>query len=455
MPAVRRPAHSDAKMDPSDDPTRSAAPAPPPDPAGRQPGGVEGRRWNRQLLRGTAAALVVALVFAGGVGFDRTGVLGGPAAEPPPPDAAQFDLIRQAWDLLRTEYVGARDLDPTKLAYGAIDGLTQAVGDTGHTTFLTPTERKDAAAALSGTYVGIGVELDTKDGQAVVVGVIRGGPGEAAGIRAGDHIVAVDGKSSGGADLDAVAGSIRGSAGTVVTLTLARDGVKTPITVRVVRAEVHLPAVESATVPGTTLAILRVEQFSTGASDAFASQLQSLLAGHPTGLVLDLRGDPGGYVNEAVGIASQFLASGDVYRARDASGKETPVAVRPPHLAPTIPLVVLVDNGTASSAEIVAGALQDAGRAKIVGATTFGTGTVLAEFPLTDGSALRIGTEEWLTPKGQPIWHHGIAPDVTVALPAGVLPDVPDDLARLGASGVRQTKDAQLAKAIELLRPAS
>jgi carboxyl-terminal processing protease len=197
--------------------------------------------------------------------------------------------------------------------------------------------------------------------------------------------------------------------------------------------------------------MIRVEQFSAGAGDAFASQLKALLAQHPSGLVLDLRGDPGGYVSEAVTIASEFLTGGDVYITRDAAGHETKVPVKPGALAPSIPLVALVDAGTASSAEIVAGALADAGRATLVGTTTFGTGTVVAEYQLADGSALRIGTIEWLTPAGATIWNHGISPSVAVALPAGVRPVTPDGLAALGAAGVRSTTDAQLARAISLL----
>ncbi len=145
-------------------------------------------------------------------------------------------------------------------------------------------------------------------------------------------------------------------------------------------------------------------------------------------IVLDLRGNPGGYVNEAVGVASQFLKSGIVYIERNADGDETSHQVSPDGVATDLPLVVLVDGNTASSSEIVSGALQDAGRAKIVGETTFGTGTVLGEFALSDGSALRVGTVEWLTPDGRRIWHEGIAPDVSGRAPDDVAPLTPDDV---------------------------
>jgi carboxyl-terminal processing protease len=156
-------------------------------------------------------------------------------------------------------------------------------------------------------------------------------------------------------------------------------------------------------------------------------------------------------VNEAVGVASQFLTSGLVYIERNAADERTEHPVTPNGVATDLPLVVVVDGNTASSAEIVAGALQDPGRAKVVGETTFGTGTVLSEYDLSDGSALRVGTVEWLTPTGRRIWHEGIAPDVPVALPEGSLPLTPEEVAKLTAAAAKDLPDTQLAKAIEVL----
>ena len=160
-------------------------------------------------------------------------------------------------------------------------------------------------------------------------------------------------------------------------------------------------------VPGTDTALLYLDSFSTGSADAVIKALKEIKTAGADRLIFDLRGNPGGYVNEAVKIASQFLSEGVVYIDRDADGNETPQKVTPGGVALDIPMVVLVDANTASSSEIVSGALQDAGRAQIVGVTTFGTGTVLGEFELSDKSALRIGTVEWLTPKGRQIWHDG------------------------------------------------
>jgi carboxyl-terminal processing protease len=168
-------------------------------------------------------------------------------------------------------------------------------------------------------------------------------------------------------------------------------------------------------------------------------------------IVLDLRGNPGGYVNEAVGVASQFLSSGVVYQERNADGGVETHEVSAEGVARDLPLIVLVDGNTASSSEIVSGAIQDAGRARVVGQTTFGTGTVLGEFVLSDGSALRVGTVEWLTPDGRRIWHEGIAPDVDVALPEDVDPLTPDEVRSMTPAEVKAMTDAQLAKALELV----
>jgi carboxyl-terminal processing protease len=225
--------------------------------------------------------------------------------------------------------------------------------------------------------------------------------------------------------------------------------------VKVVRADVPIHPVAWTLVPGTKTALIALEQFSSGAADEVVKTLKAAREAGAERVVLDLRGNPGGYVNEAVGVASQFLSSGVVYVERNADGNETQTPVSAGGVATDLPLVVVVDGNTASSAEIVAGAIQDAGRAKIVGETTFGTGTVLAEYDLSDGSALRVGTTEWLTPKGREIWHHGIAPDVPVTLPEGSIPLTPDDVAKLSAAAATKLPDPQLAKALEIVGSAT
>lgn len=414
----------------------------------------------RRLRRAVAVVAVLGLVgaaFGAGAGADRLGILGAhsPAASTAPAaGSAQFDLIRQAWDLLHTQYVGRSGLDDPKLAYAAIDALTTAVGDTGHTSFERPSDLATEAAALNGSYVGIGAELDTDTAGPMIVGVFDGSPAAGAGLGPGDRIVAVDGRGIAGLTLSDLSSHIRGPAGTSVSLTVRTAGGATR-TVRLVRAKVTIPSVEWAMVPGTRVADVRIEQFSKGADDALVAALRAAEAAGARGVILDLRHDPGGLVDEATGVASQFVASGLVYESEDASGTVTPVPVRQGGIATDLPIVVLVDQYTASASEIVAGALQDARRATVVGETTFGTGTVLAEFTLADGSALRIGTVQWLTPAGRQIWHHGITPDVTVSLASGATLLLPGDLARLGRDGLTRSGDAQLLAALRLLAGAA
>jgi carboxyl-terminal processing protease len=434
--------------------------APGPSQASGSPTAGRGRGTE---IRRAAIGLALALTFSVGIGVGRLvpSVEGGAGTTTPTPtanssSAQELALIGQAWDILHQQYVGKDQLDDRALAYGAINGLADAVGDTGHTSFLTPEERAARQDELSGSYVGIGVRIDTAaDGLPVIDQVFKGSPADKAGLKAGDKLTEVDGKATSGHSLDEVAGWVRGEAGTTVRIEVRSGTTGTEREVRLVRAAVAEVVVSWTMVPGTKTAFLRLDQFSNGSADDVKAALGEIKAAGAERLILDLRGNPGGYVNEAVGVASQFLSSGDVYIERDAAGHETHHPVSPGGVATDIPLVVLVDGGTASSAEIVSGALQDARRAQIVGAKTFGTGTVLGEFPLTDGSALRVGTVEWLTPDGRRIWHEGITPDVAVARAADVTPLGPDDVRPMTAEQVASLSDPQLARALTIVAEAS
>jgi carboxyl-terminal processing protease len=441
------------------EPLDATAVAPGPSQVSGSPTAGRGRG---AAIRRSAIGLALVLTFSVGIGVGRSMLPtsgGADATTPNPTDrptsAQELALIGQAWQILHDEYVGADQLDDQALAYGAIHGLTEAVGDTGHTSFLTPEERAQRAKELSGSYVGIGVRIAiAEDGLPVIEAVFRGSPAEKAGLKPGEELIAVDGKATVGHDLDEVAMWVRGEAGSTVTIEVRTGSQGTARVVSIVRADVAEVVVSWAMVPGATTALLRLDQFSHGAADDVKTALGEILAAGADRLILDLRGDPGGFVNEAVGVASQFLSSGDVYVERDAAGKETSHPVSPGGVAAGLPLVVLVDRGTASSAEIVAGALQDAGRGQVVGVKTFGTGTVLGEFPLEDGSALRVGTVEWLTPKGRRIWHEGIVPDVIVERAADIVPMGPDDIRAMTAAQVAALTDPQLSRALTLAKAA-
>ena len=421
-----------------------------PPPSSRRLGG---------LIRPAATGLVLLATFGFGVGVGRQGPppatptdgTGSPAATTDPSDEDDLALIREAWNAIQEHYVDSADLDDRELAYAAIDGLTEAVGDTGHTEFMTPEEREQRKSALSGSYVGIGAEVDTTDEELpLVVGVFRDSPADRAGLRAGDVITAVDGRPTAGDSLDDVISTIRGEAGTQVVLTVRPEAGGDEREIRIVRADVQIEPVSWAMVPGTSTAMLRLEQFSSGAAAKLRSAIDDARDARAERLVLDLRGNPGGYVNEAVAVASEFLSSGIVYVERNADGEEKPTGVKEGGHATDLPVAVLIDGGSASAAEIVSGAIQDAGRGQLVGEQTFGTGTVLAEVALADGSALRIGTVEWLTPNGRVIWHEGITPDEIVERPDDVEPIVPEDLVEMTESEVAGLADPQLRRALEL-----
>src|SRR6266542_2523969 len=294
--------------------------------------------WTQQPTRkshlGLPAAIVVVLViaFAAGIAVDRAaylpaasqapGVANGQASEPP-----QFKPFWEAWDILHQHYVDQSALDSTKLAEGATRGLVDAVGDTGHTRFLTPDEVSASHQSLSGSITGIGARMAQVDAQFVIQSVVPGSPAEKAGLRAGDVVLAVDGDPIDAKTLDQVVQSIRGTAGTSVRLQIGRQG-SAAFDVSIVRAEISVPAVSWAMIPGSTVADIRVEEFSRAAADDLKSALRDAEKAGATGLVLDLRDDPGGYVDEAVGVTSLFVSGGTVYQERDASGKTREIPVR-------------------------------------------------------------------------------------------------------------------------------
>lgn len=422
-------------------------------PAGGPWNVVEARRPKVGLS--IALIVVIGLAFFAGLATDRAMVDTTLPTAPPgvvlnPSEPPAFKTLWEAYNVLIQHYVDQTALDPTKLAYGATSGLVDAVGDTGHTRFLTPADVAASHQSLSGSITGIGARMSQVNADFVVQSVVPDSPAQKAGLLAGDIVTAVDGVSVSGKTLDDVVSSIRGEAGSAVKLDLTRKGAA-PLTLSIVRAQISVPAVSWAMIPGTKTADIRIEEFSAGVADDMKGALLAAQDAGATAVVLDLRDNPGGYVDQAIGVASVFIASGTVYEEKDATGTVKDVPVKPGERATDIPLVVLVNVGSASASEIVAGALQDSGRAKIYGQTTFGTGTVLNEFDLSDGSALLVGTVEWLTPKGREIWHHGITPDLDVALPSTSHVLTPDDIKSNGTSAVTSADDTQLKSAVDFI----
>jgi carboxyl-terminal processing protease len=396
--------------------------------------------------------LVLAVGVGGGVLLDRQVLLAFDAPPNIPPSAdSDFQLMAEGWNTIQQNYVDRSAIDPQLMTYGAISGMVDSVGDTGHSRFLDPQMITQEQNQIQGQFEGIGAYVEMKDGNVVIVAPIDGSPAQKAGLKAGDIITKVDGKDISGLPLDQVVAQILGPEGTSVTLTILDPNTGVTRDVTLVRAKITIKNVAWHQLPGTTVAHVRIVSFSQGVTDDLKTALTDIQNQGLTGIILDLRNNPGGLLSEAISTASQFLTSGNVLLEKNAQGQTTPVAVESGGVAPNIPIEVLINEGTASAAEIVSGALQDAKRGELVGETTFGTGTVLNQFPLSDGSVLLLATEEWLTPEGHTIWHTGLAPDVVVALPQGVSPLVPDAEQGMTATQLQNSQDTQLLKALQLL----
>jgi len=365
-------------------------------------------------------------------------------------DRKSLALYAEALDTVRNNYVDQRDIDPKKETYGAIRGMLETLGDDGHTRFLTPEERKQNDQSLSGTYVGIGVQLETKNGEVVVAAPIDGSPAEKAGISSDDVLVAVDGESVKGDDVSEVVQKVKGPEGTRVELTVRHEDEKRRYDLQ--RAEIDSPVASWALIPGTHVAIVLLSSFSDDSAQELQDAFEAAQAAGAKSFILDLRNNPGGRLDQAVEMAGYFLEPESVvYVRKDASGEREEITVEGDPESTDAPLVVLVNGSSASSAEILAGALRDNGRAPVVGETTFGTGTVLSEFVLRDGSSILLGVAEWLTPDGDFIRETGIVPDVRVPLGEGTVPLTPEEARDLSRREILE-KDAQLRAAYEKLQ---
>ena len=384
--------------------------------------------------------------------FGAGAILGDPNSTVQAADAPDdFGTLRQVWDIVRNKFVDRTVLETTNLEYAAIRGVIEALGDEGHTRFLTPEELVQQQTAISGRFSGIGALVGEQEGTPVIVAPFDGSPAEKAGIKAGDVIVEVDGQDVTAWSISEVVESIRGEAGTEVVLTVLRPDEGKSLQISITRSQITVPAVTWAMLPGTQVAQIRLNQFSTNAERDLIKAVREAEADGATSLILDLRNNPGGLLDQAIKVTSQFLKGGNVLQQEDAEGRREAFPVRKGGIATDIPMVVLVNQGSTSSSEIFAGAIQDHQRASIVGETTFGTGTVLQPYTLEDGSGLLLGTSQWLTANGRFIRKQGIEPDIAVELPAGARMLFPRDVEGLTRAELLASEDVQLLKALELL----
>jgi len=401
------------------------------------------------FVYGLSAVFVLILlggVFAGGFLAGRSlpqissllpGNVGTSSTEASTPTDLQalFKPFWETWTIVHDQYVD-QPVDNVALMRGAISGMLAALGDE-HTTYMDPNEWKAANTELQGSFEGIGAYVDTTGEFLTITSPMAGSPAEHAGLKAGDQITGVNGQDMTGVDPSVVRSKVVGPAGTDVTLTIKREGVDAPFDVTLKREKITVPSVEHKMLD-SGIAYLKINDFGATTGDEVKAALQEMMAQKPKGLILDLRNDGGGYLNAAVQVGSQFVKGGDVilYEQYGDGTRDTHLS-QGGGLALDVPMVVLMNKGTASASEVIAGALQDYGRAKLVGVQSYGKGSVQNWIPLSDDQGgVRVTIAKWLTPKERSIHKLGLKPDVNVPL---------------SDADSQAGRDPQLDKAIEIL----
>ncbi len=390
------------------------------------------------LLRGGATALILVVGFVAGLYVDQAFPDYVPYFGHRSTSRVDLRVVEEAARLIQADYVDT-SIDTRKLSQGSVQGLVNGLGDP-YTMYYDPDQYKKLQQSYQSRFTGIGIYLTFGTGYPVISATVPGSPAAAAGLQRGDQIVKVGDRDIKGITADEATALIQGPEGSKVRLTISRDG--QTMTFTFTRAQIVVPTVRSATV-GNHVLYVRIYQFSANTASDFKAQLRAGLPGSE-GMILDLRGDPGGFVSAADEVITQFVTSGETFETHGRSGVDRH-QVGSQHAAPNVPLVVLVDGSSASAAEIVAGSLQVHHRAKLVGTRTFGKGSVQEDFALSDGSDLHLTVERWFLPDGQTIDHKGLSPDVTVTLAN------PSDAFDVAQPSQGYAKDAQLNAALTLL----
>ena len=328
----------------------------------------------------------------------------------------RLEVFAQALSVIHDRYVESRD--PDELLYDAIGGLTQGLDD--HSVFLNPERYRELREQTSGEYYGVGISVERRDNRLCVISPLEGSPAEEAGLLAGDEILAIDGLEVAAMDGNAALGRIKGPRGTVVTLRVLHPGATEPVEIAVKRDQVRTRSVLLRSM-GEGLYWLRIERFQRRTVEEVKRELTQLgdAGSAPQGLVIDLRDNPGGYLGQAVAVADLWLEEGIIVSTINRAATPERDIARAPGTDLKTPLVALVNGGSASAAEIVAAALQDRGRATIIGFPSYGKGSVQQFFDLGDGSALKLTTARYYTPLGRSIHGTGVVPDISLADPSG------------------------------------
>ncbi len=386
---------------------------------------VQGR-WRKASLRGASYTLVAALFFILGIGLGGNGTVAAAVTNVPfmgdglnatPDPAANLTDFWKAWNVLQSQYVitHASTTMPSvqDRIFGAIQGLAASYGDP-YTVFFPPSQAKAFADNISGSFAGIGAEIDIKNNVLTVIAPLKGTPAALAGLKTGDQITAINGKPTDGMSIDQAVSNIRGPAGSTVDLSIVRNG--SPLEVKVTRATIQVPETSDGLDATSGVYHIALYEFTSNSATLFEQAFSRFKASGSKKLVIDLRGNPGGYLDAAVNIASHFLPKGATIVTEDFGGKQPKqvyTSLGYDDVPPGTKIVVLIDGGSASASEILAGALKDNHVATLIGTRSFGKGSVQTLIPL-DGGSLKVTVARWLTPSGAWIMGNGITPDITV-----------------------------------------
>lgn len=339
----------------------------------------------------------------------------------PPKDKQDIDfkLFWDVWELVSREYVDKKAVDPQKMYYGAIQGMVQALGDP-YTVFLPPESQKATREELGGSFEGVGIQLGfNKEKRLVVIAPLKGTPAEKAGVQAGDLIAKIADKDTTGISLPEAVNLIRGPKGTKIELEIYHEGDDKTKTVSLERDTIIVKSVEfsSKTTPGgKKVGYIKLSRFGERTDGEWGGAITDTLSQGSEAVILDLRNNPGGFLDGAVDVASEFIDSGDVVLQENARGEKKGFKVNRAGKLVKLPIVVLINKGSASASEIVAGAIQDYKRGKLVGEQSFGKGTIQESQDLPGGTGIHITTAKWLTPQGRWIHDTGLTPDIVVEL---------------------------------------
>jgi len=394
------------------------------------------RETNRYYAIGAFGAALVALSFvagfflgsgqataeAGGAGLTLSTRIVGLESNPPfEVKEVDFDEFWEVWRMVKEKYVNQNEAVDEKMFYGALRGMVASLDDP-YSVFLEPTTAKAFNDDLAGTFEGIGAEIGIKKGQLLIVAPLPGTPADRAGVKAGDYILSVDEADTYGMTIDEAVNRIRGKKGTVVNLLLLRKGASEAIDVPITRGTINVDSVRwriEEINDGDRLGVISISNFNEDTGPLFSEAVRAMLLENVNGVVLDLRNNPGGYLDMAVRVASEWVGQNTVVVESFSDGSEKQHRGVSDARLSDMPTVVLVNGGSASASEIVAGALQDAGKAEIIGEKTYGKGSVQDYSEFIDGSALKLTVALWLTPSGRSINKEGIEPTIDVENTAG------------------------------------